>query len=63
MYQLLELINNLETELQKIDNTESISLRISNNQKFDFQINNLVKFQKHNKKTKIKILKLPILIL
>ena len=54
MYQLLELINNLETELQKIDNTESISLRISNNQKFDFQINNLVKFQNHNKKTKIK---------
>jgi len=39
MYQLLDLINNLETELQKIDNTESISLRISNNQKFDFQIN------------------------
>ena len=29
MYQLLELINNLETELKKIDNTESISLRIS----------------------------------
>ena len=57
MYQLLELINNLETELQKIDNTESISLRISNNQKFDFQINNLVKFQNHNKKTKIKQLK------
>ena len=54
MYQLLNLINNLETELQKIDNTESISLRISNNQKFDFQINNLVKFQNHNKKTKIK---------
>ena len=54
MYQLLELINNLETELKKIDNTESISLRISNNQKFDFQINNLVKFQNHNKKTKIK---------
>ena len=35
MYQLLNLINNLETELQKTDNTESISLRISNNQKFD----------------------------
>jgi len=53
MYQLLELINNLETELQKIDNAESISLRISNNQKFDFQINNLVKFQNHRDKKKI----------
>ena len=54
MYQLLNLINNLETELQKTDNTESISLRISNNQKFDFQINNLVKFQNHKDKIKIK---------
>jgi len=48
MYQLLNLINNLETVLKKTVSAESISLRISNNPNFDFQINNLVKFQNHN---------------
>ena len=47
MYQLLNLINNLENVLKEIDNDESVSLRISNNKNFDFQINNLVKFQNH----------------
>ena len=47
MYQLLDLINNLENVLKETFDDESISLRISNNQNFDFQINNLVKFQNH----------------
>ena len=47
MYQLLNLINNLENVLGKTVGVESISLRISNNPKFDFQINNLVKLQNH----------------
>tara|TARA_E500000331_G_scaffold262341_1_gene253309 strand:- start:307 stop:1950 length:1644 start_codon:yes stop_codon:yes gene_type:complete len=47
MYQLLNLIKNLENVLKETVNDESISLRISNNQNFDFQINNLVKFQNH----------------
>ena len=46
MYQLLNLIKNLENVLKTVD-VESISLRISNNPKFDFQINNLVKLQNH----------------
>ena len=47
MYQLFNLINNLENALQKTVSVESISLRISNNPNFDFQINNLVKYQNH----------------
>tara|TARA_E500000178_G_scaffold256930_1_gene253440 strand:+ start:771 stop:2414 length:1644 start_codon:yes stop_codon:yes gene_type:complete len=47
MYQLSNLINNLENELEKTINVESILLKISNNPDFDFQINNLVKYQNH----------------
>ena len=47
MYQLTNLINNLENELEKTINVESILLKISNNPDFDFQINNLVKYQNH----------------
>ena len=47
MYQLSNLINNLENELGKTINVESILLKISNNPDFDFQINNLVKYQNH----------------
>ncbi len=47
MYQLLNLIKNLENVLEKSVETENIILRISNNPNFDFQINNLVKFQNH----------------
>ena len=54
MYQLLNLINNLESVLKNIVKGESISLRISNNPNFDFQINNLVKFQNHKDIKKIK---------
>ena len=54
MYQLLNLINNLESVLINIVKGESISLRISNNPNFDFQINNLVKFQNHKDIKKIK---------
>jgi len=54
MYQLLNLINNLETVLEETGNSESISLRIANNPKFDFQINNLVKFQNHKEIDNIK---------
>ena len=54
MYQLLNLINNLESVLKNIIKGESISLRISNNPNFDFQINNLVKFQNHKDVKKIK---------
>ena len=49
MYQLSNLINNLENELGKTINVESILLKISNNPDFDFQINNLVKYQNHKK--------------
>ena len=45
MYQLLNLVNNLENELEKYDINESIDLRLSNISDWDFQINNLVKFQ------------------
>ena len=54
MYQLLNLINNLENELKKQVDMESIVLRISNNPNFDFQINNLVKFQNHKDINNIK---------
>ena len=54
MYQLLNLINNLENVLEKTGNNESISIRIANNPKFDFQINNLVKFQNHKEIDNIK---------
>ena len=47
MYQLLNLIKNLENVLEKSVEAEDIKLRISNNPNFDFQINNLVKFQNH----------------
>ena len=46
MFQLSNLIKNLENELKKNDISESISLRISNLPEFDFQIDNLVKYQK-----------------
>ena len=49
MYQLSNLINNLENVLEKTINAESILLKISNNPDFDFQINNLVKYQNHKK--------------
>ena len=45
MYQLSNLIKNLENELKKNDINEAIDLRISNISDWDFQINNLVKFQ------------------
>ena len=48
MYQLLNLVNNLENELEKYDINESIDLRLSNISDWDFQINNLVKFQSSN---------------
>ena len=54
MYQLLNLINNLENALEQTGNNESISIRIANNPKFDFQINNLVKFQNHKEIDNIK---------
>ncbi len=54
MYQLLNLITNLENELKKQVDMESIVLRISNNPNFDFQINNLVKFQNHKDINNIK---------
>tara|TARA_A100001011_G_scaffold378446_1_gene443185 strand:- start:614 stop:2257 length:1644 start_codon:yes stop_codon:yes gene_type:complete len=47
MYQLLNLIKNLENVLENSVEAENIKLRISNNPNFDFQINNLVKFQNH----------------
>ncbi len=47
MYQLTNLINNLENVLENAINVESILLKISNNPDFDFQINNLVKYQNH----------------
>ena len=46
MFQLSNLIKNLEIELKKNDISESISLRISNLPNFDLQIDNLVKYQK-----------------
>ena len=46
MFQLSNLIKNLENELKKNDISESISLRISNLPNFDLQIDNLVKYQK-----------------
>ena len=54
MYQLSNLITELEKELTKYNITESIDLKISTMQNYDFQINNLVKFQKNKEIEKIK---------
>ena len=54
MYQLSNLITELEKELTKYNITESIDLKISTIQNYDFQINNLVKFQKNKEIEKIK---------
>tara|TARA_Y100001935_G_C17296394_1_gene506337 strand:- start:290 stop:1933 length:1644 start_codon:yes stop_codon:yes gene_type:complete len=51
MFQLSNLIKNLENEFLKNNINETIVLRVSSMPTFDFQINNLVKFQK-NEKTK-----------
>ncbi len=51
MFQLSNLIKNLENEFLKNNINETIMLRVSSMPTFDFQINNLVKFQK-NEKTK-----------
>ncbi len=54
MYQLSNLITNLNKELKKYNINESIDLKISTIQNYDFQINNLVKFQKNKDIKKIK---------
>ncbi len=54
MYQLSNLITNLNKELIKYNINESIDLKISTIQNYDFQINNLVKFQKNKDIKKIK---------